>query len=205
MFSGIINYTATVKKIKKDKNGMELTITAPAIVGKRLKIGSSLNTNGVCLTVIKKVVTSKTAELKMFLMNETLRRTSFEPIKEKEIINIEPSLVIGDEVSGHFVFGHVDAVGKIFKMENDGESIIMSVVVPANLKKYMPVKGSVAIDGISLTLISTPKYCPKNAIAVSLIPHTVNITNLKNKKPGSLVNIEVDMLARYAQSGKGLK
>lgn len=204
MFSGIINYTGKIKKAKKifQKGkilGMELTIEAPKSIFNRLKIGSSLLTNGVCLTVLKMRNAGGSTIIETFLMNETLRLTSFKTAKKNDVLNLEPSLRLGDEVSGHFVFGHVDAVGKIYAIAKDGASKILTVVIPAKLKKFFPSKGSVALDGISLTIIQNPKHAPKNSISVSLIPHTLKVTNLRDKKLGSLINVEVDMLSRYAQ------
>lgn len=194
MFTGIINYTGTIADIQKNARGIRLTVQAPKALGRLIKIGSSLSHNGVCLTVIQKRVTARYALVTTFLMNETLRRTSFKEAQKGDIINIEPSLRMGDEVGGHFVFGHVDGVGSITSLKKDGDAVIMRVRIHKKLMRAMAVKGSVSIEGISLTLV----YARGTTIAVSLIPHTMRVTNLKIKKVGDPVNIEMDMLARYA-------
>ena len=196
MFTGIINYTGRIHTPNLTKEGMVLTVRAPRALAQRVRIGSSVSHNGVCLTVAKKSIIKDALLLTTFLMNETLRLTSFKHVRIGDEVNLEPSMRWGDEIGGHFLFGHVDGVGTITSLKKDGGAVIMSVRIPKKLMRFMAVKGSVGIEGISLTLIKVAGA----TITVSLIPDTIRMTNLKHKQAGDPLNIEVDMLARYALS-----
>jgi riboflavin synthase len=157
--------------------------------GKGLKIGQSVALNGVCLTVTKLSKTGCTFEM----IEETTKKTDLGNLKVGGIVNIERSLKTGDRLEGHFVLGHVDGVGIIKKIEKNPKEVQVWFEVPKSLSKYVVKKGSIAMDGISLTVVDVKK----NLASVCLIPHTIEITNFKTKNIGDKVNIETDILGKY--------
>lgn len=191
MFTGIIIGIGKIKNISKNtKNRSAIQMTVD--LGKQakgLKIGQSVALNGVCLTIIK---LSKNLG-KFEMIDETTKKTDLGNLKTGSIVNIERSLKVGDRLEGHFVLGHVDGVGIIKKILKKPKEVQVSFEVPKNLAKYIVKKGSIAIDGISLTVVEIKK----NLVLVSLIPHTIQVTNFKTKKIGDKVNIETDVLGKY--------
>ncbi|MEE3213368.1 MAG: riboflavin synthase [Thermoproteota archaeon] len=191
MFTGIITGTGKIKKIEKNtKNRSAIKVSVD--LGKNskgLKIGQSVALNGVCLSATK---ISK--NLCMFeMIDETMKKTDLGNLKVGSLINIERSLKIGERLEGHFVLGHVDGVATITKLEQKPKEVKVWFKIPKKLVKYVVEKGSIALDGISLTVVDT-----KNDLAsVCLIPHTVEITNFKTKKIGDKLNIETDVLGKY--------
>lgn len=157
--------------------------------GKGLKIGQSVALNGVCLTVTKLSKNGCTFEM----IEETTKKTDLGNLKPGGIVNIERSLKAGDRLEGHFVLGHVDGVGAIKKIEKKPKEVQVWFEVPKNLSKYVVKKGSIAVDGISLTVVETKN----NLASVCLIPHTIDITNFKTRKVGDKINIETDILGKY--------
>ena len=154
-----------------------------------LKMGQSVALNGVCLTVTG--ISNSKCNFEM--IEETTKKTDLGNLKEGGIINIERSLKVGDRMEGHFVLGHVDGVGLIKKIEKKPKEIKIWFVIPKNLAKFVVQKGSIAIDGISLTVVDVQK----NLASVCLIPHTVEVTNFHTRKIGDKVNIETDILGKY--------
>ena len=191
MFTGIITGTGKIKKIEKNtKNRSAIKVSVD--LGKNskgLKIGQSVALNGVCLSATK---ISK--NLCMFeMIDETMKKTDLGNLKVGSLINIERSLKIGERLEGHFVLGHVDGVATITKIEQKPKEVKVWFKIPKKLVKYVVEKGSIALDGISLTVVDT-----KNDLtSVCLIPHTVEITNFKTKKIGDKLNIETDVLGKY--------
>lgn len=190
MFTGIIKTTASVENVKKIKHDLELTIKNT--IQEKIHLGDSICVNGACLTVIK--FTKKT--ITFYLSKETLSKIT--PIKTGSIVNIETSLKVGDMLGGHFVTGHVDGISKIKDIIHEGSSQIWKILPPKKLLKYFPAKGSVTLNGISLTINNTKK----TYFEVNLIPHTVKETNLQFLKHGDFLNTEVDILARYSLKEK---
>ena len=187
MFSGIVQRLGSVKSVEIYGKGKRLNI----FLGKKAKIGSSISVNGVCLTVTK-----SSRQVSSFnLMPETLKRTNLGLLKKGDAVNIEHSLRMFDTNSGHFVMGHVDDVGVITSKKDMGDFSEVWIRVRKDLMKYIVEKGSVSVDGISLTIVDAKK----DSFSVSLIPHTLKITTLGIKKQGDKVNIEIDMLARYVK------
>lgn len=184
MFTGIINVLGIVKK----REGAHLFIRAGI---KKPSLGASIAINGVCLTV----VATKNDIHEFEVGPETWSRTSLGALKPGARVNIETSLRLGDEVGGHFVSGHVDAPSKILAFAPwDKDFWRLRLELPKSLRPYVAEKGSVAVDGISLTVTAaTPKF-----LEIMLVPHTLARTNLGGRKPGERVNLEVDPLARYA-------
>ena len=191
MFTGIIEGIGKVIKIEK-KTGNRSAVKMTVDLGKHargLKIGQSVALNGVCLTVTG--ISNSKCNFEM--IEETTKKTDLGNLKENGIINIERSLRVGDRMEGHFVLGHVDGVGVIKKIEKKPKEIKIWFEIPKNLTKFVVQKGSIAIDGISLTVVDVQK----NLASVCLIPHTVDVTNFHSRKIGDKVNIETDILGKY--------
>ncbi len=191
MFTGIVEGIGKVKKISKatkNKSAIQMIVDLGKH-GKGLKIGQSVALNGVCLTVTKLSKNGCTFEM----IDETTKKTDLGNLKLGGIVNIERSLKVGDRLEGHFVLGHVDGVGIIKKIQKKPKEVQIWFEVPKNLSKYVVKKGSIAIDGISLTVVEIKN----NLASVCLIPHTIQVTNFKTKKIGDKVNIETDILGKY--------
>ena len=191
MFTGIVEGIGTVNKISKitkNRSAIEMTIDLGKQV-KGLKIGQSVALNGVCLTATKLSKSKCIFEM----IEETTKKTDLGNLKIGGVVNIERSLKAGDRLEGHFVLGHVDGVGVIKKILKKPKEVQVYFEVPKNLAKYVVKKGSIAIDGISLTVVDIKK----TLVSVSLIPHTIEITNFHTKKVGDKINIETDILGKY--------
>lgn len=194
MFTGIIVETGTVEKIAHGGKSIALTIRAKNSA-RGLKIGGSVAVNGCCLTTTKISVRGKFKLLQFDLLNETWRRTNFQFLKASSLVNLERPLRADGEFGGHFVTGHIDGVGKIIRWEKSGADHVLEIGAPENVMRYVIEKGSIAIDGISLTVADVGK----KGFRVWIIPHTFEVTNLRDKKIGDSVNLEADMLGKYAE------
>lgn len=190
MFTGIIETTGKVNKIKRTDSGMQLSFSRPK-GWKDVKVGESINVNGVCSTVIK---TGK--ELQVEYMPETLSRSAVAKLKISDTLNLERSLRLSDRLSGHLVYGHVDAAAKILKIQKKGNSFRVRLAMPQSLRPYLVNKGSTTLNGISLTVTDVKT----NQFTVDLIPYTWKMTNFKNCLAGDAVNVEVDPVIRYVKS-----
>jgi len=191
MFTGIIEGVGKVEKITKstkNRSAIQMTVNLGKNA-KGLKIGQSVALNGVCLTVTKKLQNKCNFEM----IDETTKKTDLGNLKEGSIVNIERSLKAGDRLEGHFVLGHVDGVGIIKKIQKNPKEVQVWFEIPKALSKYVVKKGSIAMDGISLTVVDLKK----NLASVCIIPHTIQVTNFKTKKAGDKVNIETDILGKY--------
>ena len=191
LFTGIVEGIGTVNKISKitkNRSAIEMTIDLGKQV-KGLKIGQSVALNGVCLTATKLSKSKCIFEM----IEETIKKTDLGNLKVGGVVNIERSLKASDRLEGHFVLGHVDGVGIIKKILKKPKEVQVYFEVPKNLAKYVVKKGSIAIDGISLTVVDIKK----TLASVSLIPHTIEITNFHTKQVGDKVNIETDILGKY--------
>ncbi|MEE8179265.1 MAG: riboflavin synthase [Nitrosopumilaceae archaeon] len=191
MFTGIIEVVGKVIKINKStKNHSAFQMTVD--LGKHakgLKIGQSVALNGVCLSVTK--IAKKKCNFEM--IDETIKKTDLGNLIPGAEVNIERSVKAGDRMEGHFVLGHIDGVGIIKKIEKKPKEVKIWFEVPKNLSKFIVKKGSIAIDGISLTVVDIKK----NNASVCLIPHTMKVTNFHSKKIGDKLNIETDILGKY--------
>ena len=191
MFTGIIVGTGKVTKLdQKTKNRSAIQMTVD--LGKYasgLKIGQSVAVNGVCLSATK---ISKN-ECIFEMIDETTKKTDLGNVKKGSTVNIERSLKVGDRLEGHFVLGHIDGVTTITNIEKKPKEVKIWFKIPKKLTKYVVKKGSIALDGISLTLVDVKK----DIASVCLIPHTINVTNFKSKKIGDKLNIETDVLGKY--------
>ena len=191
MFSGIIENKGFVFKFEKQKDFRLVLDTN--LKYKEIKKGSSVCCNGICLTVISKKKKKKFTQLSFDVSQETINCSNFNVIKKGDEINIEKSLRVGDEISGHFVFGHVDDTSKLISIKKVGDSHEIKLEISKKIKKYIAKKGSVSLNGISLTV----NQVKNNFIVLNIIPFTWLNTNLKGLKIGDRINLEVDMLARY--------
>ena len=188
MFTGIITEIGTIKKIFHDGENTAFTIVAPQI-SKNLKIGDSIAINGACHTVVRKTKSNFTVES----MPETLKRTNFGDFKVASKVNLERPVGVSGSFDGHFVSGHIDGIAKILAVKKDKNSKIFTLTIPSKLSKLVVEKGSISLDGISLTVISIQK----NKIEVGIIPHTLKETNLGIREVGEWVNVEADLLAKH--------
>jgi len=196
MFTGIITGTGRITKIDR-KTGNRSAIKVSVDLGKNskgLKIGQSVALNGVCLSATK--ISKNTCNFEM--IDETMKKTDLGNLRVGSLINIERSLKVGDRLEGHFVLGHVDGVAIITKMERKPKEVKIWFKVPKKLSKYIVQKGSIALDGISLTIVDAKK----DLASVCIIPHTIKITNFKSKKVGDKINIETDVLGKYILADK---
>ncbi len=191
MFSGIIENTGIVKEFKKYKDYRLILDTD--LKFKDIKKGSSVCCNGVCLTVISKKKLTKKTKLSFDVSKETVGCTNFDQLKIGDLINIEKSLKVGDEISGHFVFGHVDETAVLISSKKIGGSYELKFKISKKVRKLVAKKGSISINGISLTI----NNIKRDVISLNIIPYTWNRTNLHKLKIGNRINLEVDMLARY--------
>ena len=186
MFTGIVEETGRLKSL----NGGRIEITCAKILSD-IKIGDSINTNGICLTVTDFAKDYFAADV----MPETLRRTSLEELNIGGAVNLERAMKVGDRFGGHIVSGHIDGTGKISNIRTEGNAIFINVSAENFLLKQIAAKGSVALDGISLTVVDAGA----ENFSVSMIPHTRAVTNFNFKRVGSIVNIETDILAKYIE------
>ena len=193
MFNGIVTHTGLVKKVYKKNKNCVLEIESK-MKFKKNEIGSSISCSGTCLTLER--FNKKIS--KFYLSKETLNRTIFKSIKKNNIINLEKSMKFGDRISGHFVQGHVDTTSNITNISKIGRSWLLSIKLVNKYRKYIVNKGSVAINGVSLTIAKKNK----KDFQIAIIPHTLKLTNLIKLKTNDLVNIEFDILIKYIRNEK---
>ena len=191
MFTGIIESVGRVQQITPRSGDVRLTIATAKLNLADVKLGDSIATNGICLTVVELTGQGFAADVS----NETLRRTCLKTWKVGTAVNLEKALMPTSRLGGHIVSGHVDGLGEIISVKQDARSIQYQVRAPDELAKYISEKGSITVDGISLTV---------NAIdgalfSLNIVPHTVQETNVGSWQVGSIVNLEVDLLARYLE------
>ncbi len=194
MFTGIIEGLGNIVRFDKrttNRSAAKMKVELGKLA-QGLRIGDSVAINGVCLTAVN--ITKGIVEFEM--ISETIKKTNLGYLENGDKVNIEKTLKIGDRLEGHFVLGHVDNVGTILKIEKQPKQIKMWIEIPRKLSKHIINKGSVTVDGISLTVVDTLK----NKFSVSIIPYTMKITNLRFKKIGDKVNIETDILGKYILS-----
>ena len=187
MFTGIIHSSGVIEAIDRLDAGARLRIRAD----ERLERGESVAVNGVCLTVIPNGSTFTTD-----ISNETLARTTLGSLGGGTVVNLERALAVGDRLGGHFVQGHVDTTGKLISKESEGEFAVYRWSFPADYAELVVSKGSVAVDGISLTIVDPDT----SSFAAALIPETLRRTNLGTARIGDRVNLEFDMIAKYVRT-----
>ena len=191
MFSGIIKNTGKISKIYKKNNNCIIEITSN-IKFSKTEIGSSISCSGTCLTLEK----FKGNLSKFYISKETLKRTNFKSLSKGDLLNLEKSLKYGDRISGHFVQGHVDATSTIKKIDFVGKSWFINFKLSKKYKKYLVQKGSITINGVSLTISKVLK----DGFQIVIIPHTLKMTNLMYLKEKDEVNVEFDVLGKYMKN-----
>lgn len=200
MFTGIVEEAGVVESIKPTKKSIELTIRAGKLA-RGLKLGASVAVNGCCLTLVKLSSRGKAKLLRFDVLQESWSRTNLQFAKVGSLVNLERPLRADGELGGHFVTGHVDGVGHIVRWEKAGADHLLDIEAPSDVMRYIVFKGSIAVDGISLTVAGVKR----NSFRLWIIPHTFAVTTLKERRLGDAVNLEADLLGKYAEkflSGK---
>lgn len=192
MFTGIIEAIGKIKRIEPVGGDMRLTIDVGTLDMSDVNLGDSIAVNGVCLTAVKFDSSSFVADVS----NESISLTSLKHLKAGSAVNLEKALLPTTRLGGHMVSGHVDGLGQVINVSDDGRSIKYSIQVPTELKRYIAVKGSICIDGTSLTINTVNEDC----FDINIVPHTQERTIIQNYKLGTQVNLEVDLVARYLES-----
>lgn len=191
MFTGIIAALGQIKVLQPQQGDVRLHIEAGKLDCTDIQLGDSVAINGVCLTVVERHDTQLTFDVSQ----ETLKRSSLGQLKTGSPVNLEKALAVGDRLGGHFVSGHVDGLGTVQLINLVGQSWQMKVTVPEELQKYIAEKGSICIDGVSLTVNAVDA----KGFEVNIIPHTLQETIIQHYQTGNRVNLEVDLIARYLE------
>ena len=191
MFTGIIQSKGSIKEIFSSSDGARLKINTNALDLSDTNVGDSIAVDGVCLTVTELTESSFTADVS----NETLTCTTFSALKQGKNVNLERSLRVNQGIDGHLVSGHVDGIGAVNYIEKDGDSVRIKIEVQGDIIKYIAKKGSICINGVSLTVNSVEN----NFFDVNIVPHTLSATTLGDLSLQSNVNIEIDQIARYVE------
>jgi riboflavin synthase len=194
MFTGIVEEAGVIEKITPARKSIKMTVRAN-VCGRDVKVGDSVAVNGCCLTAVKVSARGKSKLIQFDLLQESWQRTNFQFSKPGSLVNLERSLRANGELGGHFVTGHVDGLGKIIKWERAGKDHVLDIAAPAEVMRYLIFKGSVAVDGISLTVAAVQK----KSFRIWIIPHTFDVTALRERKVGDAVNLEADLLGKYVE------
>ena len=189
MFTGIIQTIGKISKIESNDSNSRIVFEVEKFILDDIRIGDSISVNGVCLSVIKKTEDTFSVDVS----NETMRLTTFSVLKVNNNVNLEKAMILSDRINGHFVSGHIDDTGIIKEKKREGRSTFFLIEFPEDLKKFVSKKGSISIDGVSLTINVTQG----NSFGINIIPHTLSETIMSEYKEGDKVNIEVDLIARY--------
>ncbi|WP_293986145.1 riboflavin synthase [uncultured Megasphaera sp.] len=191
MFTGIIEEMGTISHMDRRPDSIRLTIQAHKVL-EGTQLGDSIAVNGVCLTVTAMTDSTFCADV----MHETMNRSSFSTIKSGSKVNLERAMQVGGRLGGHIVSGHIDGVGHVARIANDGIARVITISIPKDMEPFIVEKGSITIDGISLTVVSVGN----SQFSVSIIPHTMANTTLMDKHPGAIVNLETDVIGKYVHS-----
>ena len=200
MFTGIVQAIGKVREPEKLGNGVRLTIWAPTLGLEDVAIGDSIAVNGACMTVVDK---TEKDEFKIDVSAESLSKTTgLDTFGE---VNLEKAMRLGDRFDGHMVSGHVDGVGVVESMDKVAESYKLVIRAPRVLSQYLAYKGSITVNGVSLTINSVEDTAMDTLVSINLIPHTIEVTTLKHLKAQSEVNLEIDTIARYIERMMSLR
>ncbi len=194
MFTGIVEEAGVIEKIAPAQKSIEMTVRARTC-GRGVKVGDSVAVNGCCLTAVKVSARGPARAIQFDLLQESWSRTNFQFAKPGSLVNLERSLRANGELGGHFVTGHVDGLGKIIRWERAGKDHLLDIAAPPEVMRYLVFKGSVAVDGISLTVAGVQK----KSFRIWIIPHTFDVTALRERKVGDAVNLEADLLGKYVE------
>ncbi len=198
MFTGIVEEAGTVRTVRKEPGGIRLVVQSrTAAAG--LKVGDSLAINGCCLTAVQLGRKGSQRLIHFDLLGETWNRTNLQFVQPGTLVNLERPLRANGRLDGHFVTGHIDGVGRIMKWEQSGADHLLEIFAHAEVMRYIVAKGSIALDGISLTVASVAK----TTFGIWIIPHTLEVTALRERKVGDMVNLETDILGKYVQKFAG--
>lgn len=193
MFTGLIQHTGRVSAV--EPGGMtRLEVEAPGLA-KEARVGESIAVNGVCLTVDS----AGEGTVVFNAMRETLRRTALGDLQAESVVNLERALALGDRLGGHLVQGHVDGVGRVLEVEPEGDAEIWEFAAPESVLRYTVEKGSICVDGISLTVVTVEDGDDEGKFTVSVLPQTREATNLAHLGSGARVNLEADVMGKYAE------
>jgi riboflavin synthase len=194
MFTGIVEEAGRVESITPTAKAIRLAVRAK-IAGRGLRLGASVAVNGCCLTVVKLATRGKERLIHFDMLQESWRLTNMQFAGPGSLVNLERPLRAGGELGGHFVTGHVDGLGKITRWERAGRDHVLDIAAPPAVMRYVVHKGSIALDGISLTVAAVKK----SGFRIWIIPHTYEVTALQDRKVGDAVNLEADLLGKYAE------
>lgn len=203
MFTGIVAEAGVVQKITPTTKSIALVISAGSLA-RGLQLGASVAVNGCCLTLVKLVKQGRQSRLHFDVLQESWTRTNLQFLKAGALVNLERPLRADGELGGHFVTGHVDGIGRVKRWEKAGMDFVLEIAAPADVMRYIVFKGSIAVDGISLTVAGVTK----KSFKLWIIPHTYEVTTLHERKVGDAVNLEADLLGKYAEkfmAGRGKK
>jgi riboflavin synthase len=194
MFTGLVEETGRIQTIKSGREGIQLTVSLK-LCGRGLKRGDSLAVNGCCLTVAKLTSRAKTKIARFDVLQETWQRTNLQFVKAASLVNLERPLRADGRLGGHFVTGHIDGIGRIQRWERSGADHVLDITAPEEVMRYIVLKGSIAVDGISLTVAAVQTA----GFRVWIIPHTYEATALRGRKAGDAVNLEADLIGKYVR------
>lgn len=191
MFTGIIKATGRIERVRRQESGLRLSIHCAELPWEDYETGESISVNGVCLTAVALARAGFEADVS----SATLEATALNGVKRADRVNLEPSLTLSGRLGGHLVSGHVDCVGHVIERRKVGESLVLRLSMPQDYLRYVVRKGSICIDGVSLTV----NEVEANTFSVNIIPHTAGATIAGDYQVGTVVNIEVDLIARYLE------
>lgn len=191
MFTGIVETMGRVARLAPRDDGLLLTIETPTALPK-IALGESIAISGACMTVVRRAGRRFTVEVSP----ESMRRTTLGALAVGDAVNVERALRVGDRLGGHIVQGHVDGVGRLREIVPDGKWFLYRFHAPASVARYLVEKGSIAVDGVSLTIFA----CRGRSFAVALIPHTLEVTTLGLREPGDQVNVEADVMMKHVEA-----
>jgi riboflavin synthase len=194
MFTGIVEETGTVEEIVPGENSIRLTLRAK-VCAKGLRAGDSVAVNGCCLTVLKAAARGRHKLIQFDLLQETWNRTNLQFSKPGSLVNLERSVPANGRFGGHFVSGHIDGMGKITRWERAGKDRVLEISAAPEIMRYVVFKGSIAVDGISLTVATAAR----RSFQIWIIPHTYDVTALRERKRGDSVNLETDLIGKYVE------
>jgi riboflavin synthase len=194
MFTGIVEETGTVEGIAPTDRSIQLTVRA-LVCGRSAKVSESMAINGCCLTIVKTAQRGKHKLLRFDLLRETWERTNLQFAQVGSLVNLERPLRANGQLGGHFVTGHIDGVGTVKRWERTGQDWVLDVDAPREVMRYVVFKGSIAVDGISLTVAAVRA----KGFRIWIIPHTYEITALRERAVGSAVNLEADLIGKYVE------
>jgi riboflavin synthase len=198
MFTGIVEETGVVEAVTPTPTAIQLTVQ-PRLCAVGVKTGDSLAVNGCCLTAVKVSRRDKRCSVRFDLLQETWTRTNLQFVKPGSLVNLERSLRADSRLGGHFVTGHIDGLGTIRRWERTGQDWMLDIAAPAEVMRYVVFKGSIALDGISLTVAAVRR----GGFRIWIIPHTWEVTALREREVGDAVNLEADLVGKYVEQMLG--